>query len=136
MASEAGSAEPALISACVHSALNPASAPAAGALAGKATSAVVVHNRLLLGALVLALAAGGVLVRHALAEDLPRGLSTVPIRISGYDARGDWPGWRGPDRNGVAPTSPKLLDAWPAAGPTLVWKNTDRIPRGWGSPVV
>ena len=51
----------------------------------------------------------------------------------------DWPCWRGPDRNGLARTSPKLLDSLPPGGPKLVWKS-DYIPfgwqGGWGSPVV
>ena len=54
-------------------------------------------------------------------------------------AHDDWPQWRGPDRNGVAPSSPKLMDSLPADGPKLVWKS-EYIPfgwwGGWGSPVV
>ena len=41
----------------------------------------------------------------------------------------DWPQWRGPDRNGVAPASPKLLDRWPTNGPALLWKS-EPIPSG------
>lgn len=51
----------------------------------------------------------------------------------------DWPQWRGPDRNGVVPAGPKLMDSLPADGPKLVWKS-EYIPfgwwGGWGSPVV
>lgn len=51
----------------------------------------------------------------------------------------DWPQWRGPNRNGIAVNSPKLLDAWPKEGPLLLWKS-DWIPGydegGMGSPVV
>lgn len=53
--------------------------------------------------------------------------------------RDDWPQWRGPDRNGVAPSSPKLIDSLPPDGPKLLWKS-EYIPfgwwGGWGSPVV
>jgi hypothetical protein len=35
----------------------------------------------------------------------------------------DWPQWRGPNRDGIAPNSPKLLDAWPKEGPKLLWKS-------------
>ena len=53
---------------------------------------------------------------------------------------GDWPQWRGPTRDGIAPTGPKLLDSWPKEGPKLLWK-TDWIPAslsggGMGHPVV
>lgn len=57
----------------------------------------------------------------------------------------DWHQWRGPNRNGIAPDSPKLADAWGPAGPVLVWKSEEKIPGGpkkgghfsnYGSPVV
>ncbi|HET6250164.1 MAG TPA: PQQ-binding-like beta-propeller repeat protein [Tepidisphaeraceae bacterium] len=35
----------------------------------------------------------------------------------------DWPQWRGPTRDGIAPAGPKLLDAWPEDGPRLIWKS-------------
>lgn len=35
----------------------------------------------------------------------------------------DWPHWRGPTRDGIAPAGPKLLDTWPKEGPPLVWKS-------------
>ena len=51
----------------------------------------------------------------------------------------DWPQWRGPNRDGVALSSPKLLDSWPTNGPRLVWTSAP-IPSnqkgGAGSPVV
>ena len=34
---------------------------------------------------------------------------------------GDWPQWRGPNRDGVS-TEKGLLDKWPEGGPELVWK--------------
>jgi outer membrane protein assembly factor BamB len=36
---------------------------------------------------------------------------------------GDWPQWRGPQRNGVSPETGLLKD-WPAGGPRLIWKAT------------
>lgn len=33
----------------------------------------------------------------------------------------EWPQWRGPDRTGIS-TEKGLLQAWPAAGPALVWE--------------
>ena len=50
-------------------------------------------------------------------------------------AANDWPQWRGPTRDGVVPSGPKLLDTWPAAGPKLLWKS-EYVPAGWSSPVV
>src|SRR5262245_7508497 len=34
---------------------------------------------------------------------------------------GDWPHWRGPDRNGISSES-AWLDQWPANGPKVAWK--------------
>ncbi|MEI6519202.1 MAG: PQQ-binding-like beta-propeller repeat protein [bacterium] len=57
----------------------------------------------------------------------------------------DWNQWRGPNRNGIAPDSPKLIDAWGPSGPVLMWKSEDKITGGpkkggsfsnYGSPVV
>lgn len=37
------------------------------------------------------------------------------------DASGDWPGWRGPNRDSVSKET-GLLTQWPEAGPPLAWK--------------
>ncbi len=54
-------------------------------------------------------------------------------------AAADWPQWRGPLRNGVAPDSPKLLDAVPPEGLKELWES-EPIPAqdegGLASPVV
>lgn len=39
----------------------------------------------------------------------------------------DWPQWRGPQRNGVLPDSPKLLDAWPKGELKQLW-DSEEIP--------
>ena len=54
-------------------------------------------------------------------------------------AAADWPQYCGPNRDSIVANSPKLLGAWPAEGPPLVWKS-DWI-GGWtqggcGGPVV
>jgi len=36
-------------------------------------------------------------------------------------AGGNWPQWRGPNRDGIS-TETGLLKQWPEAGPPLVWK--------------
>ena len=33
---------------------------------------------------------------------------------------GDWPQWRGPDRNGIS--SEKVSAVWPAEGPKVLWQ--------------
>lgn len=38
-------------------------------------------------------------------------------------AGGDWPQWRGPNRDGISKET-GLLKQWPAGGPLLVWKAT------------
>jgi outer membrane protein assembly factor BamB len=52
------------------------------------------------------------------------------------DSQADWPQWRGPNRNGVAETSPALIDSFPAEGPLKLWTSSDEIPcgedGGWG----
>lgn len=50
---------------------------------------------------------------------------------SAEDSSRDWPQWRGPNRNGVANDSTKLLDSWPKEGPKLLWKS-DPIPSTFG----
>jgi len=40
----------------------------------------------------------------------------------------DWGEWRGPQRNGVVQQSPRLLDAWPDAGPRRLWVSEETVP--------
>jgi outer membrane protein assembly factor BamB len=51
----------------------------------------------------------------------------------------DWPQWRGPLRNGVAPDSPKLFDKMPSEGLKELWES-EEIPAndegGLSSPVI
>ncbi len=44
---------------------------------------------------------------------------------------GDWPQWRGVNRDGKS-TDTGLLQAWPADGPTLAWKATS-LGKGYGN---
>ncbi len=46
----------------------------------------------------------------------------------------DWPGFRGPNRDGVC-TETGLLKKWPEAGPPLVWTSKN-LGLGWGTPSV
>jgi hypothetical protein len=47
---------------------------------------------------------------------------------------GDWPGWRGPNRDGKS-TDTGLLKAWPADGPERLWAATD-LGKGYSSVAV
>jgi len=66
----------------------------------------------------------------------------IPLRAA------DWNEWLGPNRNSLAPSSPKLADSWPQGGPVKLWES-EKIPSdmradfrsgqragGWGSAVV
>lgn len=46
----------------------------------------------------------------------------------------DWPGWRGPNRNGVCEET-GLLKEWPAEGPPLAWQ-TRGLGEGYSGPAV
>jgi outer membrane protein assembly factor BamB len=58
---------------------------------------------------------------------------TLPLILPAVVAAGDWPQWRGPNRDGVCGEA-GLLQSFPAEGLKIRW----RIPVGWGfsSPVV
>ncbi len=47
---------------------------------------------------------------------------------------GEWPGWRGPNRDGKSPDT-GLLKEWPAGGPPKLWQADD-IGRGFSSVAV
>ena len=44
---------------------------------------------------------------------------------------GDWPQWRGPERNGLS-TETGLLESWPAEGPPEVWRF-EQLGKGFGT---
>lgn len=64
------------------------------------------HGMRYIGIVALALTAGAVLARET-----------------------EWNQWRGPNRNGVAPDSPKLADDWGMKGPEQLW-TSEPIPTG------
>jgi len=49
-------------------------------------------------------------------------------------ANGDWPQWRGPDRNGISRET-GLARSWPASGPPVVWSITG-LGNGYGGVAV
>ena len=65
------------------------------------------------------------------AETVPQ--ETVP-RETVASGGGDWPGWRGPNRDGKSPDT-GLLKQWPAGGPKLLWEVND-IGKGFSTVAV
>lgn len=60
------------------------------------------------------------------------GLSALVL--SPFINAGDWPQWRGSQRNGVS-SETGLLKEWPKEGPRLLWQNKD-IGDGYSTPAV
>ncbi len=65
-----------------------------------------------------------------MSTSLPRGLlalTVTAVLVSSHPrlraAAGEWPGWRGPNRDAVS-TETGLLSEWKAPGPPLAWKTT------------
>src|SRR5688572_24122916 len=51
----------------------------------------------------------------------------VALFVAGAADAGDWPQWRGPERNGLVEKSPTLANSLP--GPTPAWQS-ESIPSG------
>lgn len=63
----------------------------------------------------------------------------VPLLICAFltvatASAADWPGFRGPNRDGIC-TEVGLLKEWPKAGPKLTW-TAKNLGQGWGTPSV
>src|SRR5262245_55973015 len=66
-----------------------------------------------------------------------RWLLLVPVAVAGFAlaaGAGDWPQWRGPDRNGISQET-GLLKEWPKEGPKLLWQVKD-VGNGYSTPAV
>ena len=64
---------------------------------------------------------------------LLQGVAVVSLFAASLPA-GDWPQWRGPQRDGVS-AEKGLLAEWPKAGPPLVWQVAD-LGSGYSTPAV
>jgi outer membrane protein assembly factor BamB len=60
----------------------------------------------------------------------------VPFLLLQAAWSADWPQWRGPNRDNVAPSSPPLATTWPAAGPKKLWEVHTLPVGGSGSVAV
>lgn len=58
---------------------------------------------------------------------------TLALLLYANAQAGDWPQWRGPDRNGISQEK-GWLDKWPEQGPPILWKG--RTGLGFSSVVV
>jgi outer membrane protein assembly factor BamB len=65
---------------------------------------------------------------------LPEPARTMALTMPEQPVPGDWPQWRGPNRDGVS-TATGLLQDWPAAGPKLLW-TFDAAGIGYSAPAV
>ena len=54
---------------------------------------------------------------------LPCAAAIISITGAGLAAEGDWPEFRGPNRDGISKET-GLLKQWPSGGPPLAWKAT------------
>jgi outer membrane protein assembly factor BamB len=61
-------------------------------------------------------------------------LCLLAIPLSALAKTGDWPQWRGPQRDGASQET-GLLKQWPAGGPKLLWQVND-IGDGYSTPSV
>lgn len=48
-------------------------------------------------------------------------VATVSTALANEKSFGEWPQWRGPNRDGVS-TESGLLKNWPEGGPKLLWE--------------
>ncbi|MBI5774270.1 MAG: PQQ-like beta-propeller repeat protein [Verrucomicrobia bacterium] len=61
-------------------------------------------------------------------------LLTLSLATATLATAGDWPQWRGPNRDDIS-TETGLLKAWPVAGPKLLWKAGE-LGTGYSTPSV
>src|SRR6185436_19356384 len=59
---------------------------------------------------------------------------SLPSAANPATSTGDWPQWRGPNRDGISKES-GLLKQWPGGGPKLLWQVND-IGDGFSGPSV
>ena len=61
-------------------------------------------------------------------------MMTLCLLSAAFAATGDWPQWRGENRDGKSPCT-GLLKQWPSGGPKELWSYTD-LGSGFSSPTV
>jgi outer membrane protein assembly factor BamB len=61
-------------------------------------------------------------------------LAAFALAAPSTASTGDWPQWRGPNRDGKSPET-GLIAGWPENGPAVAWENL-KVGIGYGSPTV
>lgn len=65
-------------------------------------------------------------------KTVERSIAVLAVSLASMAFAADWPQFRGPSRDGIAPDSPALVDSWPKEGPKLIWQSTS-LPSQSGS---
>src|SRR5688572_21347257 len=86
-----------------------------------------------LGVLTMVVALGGLGAGAELSSRLVAAQAPAPAPppAPGAAAAGDWPQWRGPNRDGISRET-GLLKTWPRTGPPVAWTASD-LGAGFGS---
>ena len=63
------------------------------------------------------------IARSVVSVAVALGLSGATASLQPQASRGNWPGWRGPLRDGIS-TETGLLTSWPQGGPPKIWTTT------------
>jgi outer membrane protein assembly factor BamB len=62
-------------------------------------------------------------------------LLASPVLCFSQEKKTDWPGWRGPNRDGIS-TETGLLATWPEDGPELLWRIDNALGNGYSSVAI
>src|SRR5215471_10875582 len=62
-------------------------------------------------------------------------LLSVLLTVAALACAADWPQWRGSHRDGISQEK-GLRKEWPKEGPTLLWRASGIIGRGYSTPAV
>jgi outer membrane protein assembly factor BamB len=66
-------------------------------------------------------------MRRARQRNLRAASVLAAILVGGAAVAEDWPQWRGPNRDGIAPAGTPLAESWPEGGPKRVWESEEKI---------
>ena len=101
---------------------------------GLALTLAVAMSAWAAGAAAPKAAAGGAPAAKAAKAAKAAPATGAPVTNATAPKAGEWPGWRGPNRDGKSPDT-GLLKEWPEGGPPLLWK-VNTIGTGFSSVAV